>query len=149
MTSVRDIIREGGAKGLPRSMKAFYDALDSAGAFQDHTQVAINYPATIFTTGIDPQYLTIAPWDGEILGFALVNQSTITGSQSVVDFDIVGGGSNPIAQLDTQGGARGEIDSIVFATPVPISQSQIILGQSDGNATGLSTVMLFVTMRSL
>ena len=149
MTSVRDIIREGGAKGLPRSMKAFYDALDSAGAFQDHIQVAVNYPSSVFTTGSDPQFLSVAPWDGEILGFALVNQSTITGSQSVVDFDIVGGASNPIAQLDTQGNTLGEIDTITFATPVPILQDQAIRGQSDGNAAGISTVMLFVSMRSL
>ena len=129
-------------------MGALYDALDSLGGFSDHIQVSALYPVVLFVTGSDPQYLGVAPWDGEILGVALVNQRAITGSQSTVDFELVGGGANPFAQLNTGDNNRGSADTLTFSTPIPILAGEVILGQSDGNATGNSEVMLFVSLRS-
>lgn len=133
---------------MPRAMKALYDALGASGGFQDHIQTGVAYPNSLFTSGVD-QYLAVAPWPGEIVAVAIVNQATITGGQSNVDFNIVGGASNPIATLDTGDNAVGTASFEIIDPPVPISLGGVVLAQSNGNSSGNSTVMVFVVLRSV
>lgn len=151
MSQFDDFIRGGSAKGLPRSMQQFYESLiaavpDPADPLADYIQVAINYPADIFTTGTDEQYIAVAPWDGEITQLAIVNQRTITGGPAAVAFKIDGGSA--IATLSTGAGTKGLVDPDNPTTPYEINQGEVLTAESDGNATGNSTIMVFATLRS-
>lgn len=148
MTVTRERVRRGGAKGLPRAHQALYDAIDAEGGFNDHIQASVSYGNTLFVLGTK-QFLSIAPWDGEIVAVAMVNQADITSGPSLVDFDIEGGDSNPVAQLTTGDNAAGTADFELLDPPVPILQGEVVSAQSDGVATGSNAeVVVFVILRS-
>ncbi len=143
---VRDIIRRGGAKGLPHSMQAFYDAIDAAGGFQDNIQTFVNYPADLFVQNNLPQFLAVAPWAGEVLFIALINQRAIAGGQSDVVFSIVAGAT--LGTLDTGDDAIGSADTLILDPPIAIATGEIVQALSNGSSSGQSTVMVAVGLRS-
>ena len=151
MSHFEEFIRQGSSKGMPRAMEAFYQSIanlipEEEAFLADYIQLAVNYPAAIFVTGTDAQYMAVAPWDGEITQLAIVNQRTITGGPAAVAFKINGGSA--IATLGTGAGTIGLVDSDLPATPYEIDQGEVLTAESDGNATGTSEIMVFATLRS-
>ena len=80
-----------------------------------------------------------APWEGS---------TTITGGPSDVDFNLIGGGANPLATLNTGAGTAGLVVTNVFDPPLILEAGDIIVATSDGAATGNSEVTVFAEFRS-
>lgn len=144
MATIREAVRAGGAKGLPRSLKRFYELL--ADGLVDYLQPGVFYPAAMFTVAATPQYLSLAPWDGEITSVAFVVARAITGGPSDVEYKIDGGSA--IATLSTGAGTQGLIVTEVFPTPIPFDEGELLTAESDGTPTGNSEVTVFANVRS-
>jgi hypothetical protein len=143
-------VKAGGSKGMPRAMAGFYETLaavipEGSDFLADFIQIAVNYPSEIFTAG-EPQYLSIAPWNGEIIQLAIVNQTTIVGGPSDITFKIQG--SAGAVHLNTGNGTRGLVAIITPDDPYLIEKNNVLFAKSDGQATGDSSVMVFATLRS-
>lgn len=111
----------------------------------DHIQAQMNYPPDIFVLG-EALPIFISPWDGEIYFVAIIILRTITGGPSLIDFKIDGGSS--IAQLSTDGLSVGEAASVLIDPVKPILSGAILCADSDGAASGQSSVAVFAGVRS-
>lgn len=149
MSHYADLIRGGGSKGLPRAMHAFYESLleavpDPDAFLADYIQIAVLYPNALFVAGT-PQYVSIAPWNGEIVHVGMVNQRLVTGGPSVVSFKVDGG--TAFATLNTGAGTVGLAIGADVDPPAEIDKGGLLSAESDGNGLGVSEVLVFATLR--
>lgn len=113
----------------------------------DHVQSQLGYPSDLFITGTDPLPMFVAPWDGLITFVAMVISRTISGGPATVDFRIEGGSS--IASFNTGAGTKGLRFSEVLDPPVEISALELLEADSDGNATGQSSVICYAGIHAV
>jgi hypothetical protein len=150
MSIDNSLIQGGGAKGLPRSMRAFYESLlevvpDPDAPLAQYLQPGIYYPSDTFTDGTLPAYLAAPPFDAEVVAVAMVITRTITGAADV-DFTIDGGPA--IATLNTGAGTQGLLITAAVDPPAPIDINEVLAAEADGVSTGNSAVTVFATLRS-